>query len=149
MLTSNQKTRQPYDAPLKPLLLQPRKLTNCTNLARTSPIEYHRYGKVFSEEASQRLPEPRPWDHAIDLVEDAPEYSIARTYPLAEGQQELLDQFLEEHLRKDTYESLTRRMPRPSSSSKRMMANNDQYKTTDVSIRSPSEILIHFLSSRN
>src|SRR5882757_7437046 len=64
------------------------------------PTKYYRYGKVFSEEASQRLPEPRPWDHAIDLVEDAPKLLDCKTYPLAEGQQKLLDQFLEEHLRK-------------------------------------------------
>src|SRR6267154_1324685 len=34
MLTSNQKTRQPYDAPLKPLPLQPRKLTKPYELGK-------------------------------------------------------------------------------------------------------------------
>jgi hypothetical protein len=64
------------------------------------PIEYHRYGAVFSEEASRRFPGPRPWDHAIDLVENAPELLNCKTYPLHEGQQELLDEFLREHLKK-------------------------------------------------
>jgi hypothetical protein len=64
------------------------------------PIEYHCYGAVFSEEASQRFPGPRPWDHAIDLVENAPELLNCKTYPLHEGQQELLDEFLREHLKK-------------------------------------------------
>jgi hypothetical protein len=64
------------------------------------PIEYHRYGAVFSEKASQRFPGPRPWDHAIDLVENAPELLNCKTYPLHEGQQELLDEFLREHLEK-------------------------------------------------
>jgi hypothetical protein len=64
------------------------------------PIKYHRYGAVFSEKASQRFPGPRPWDHAIDLIKDAPELLNCKTYPLHEGQQELLDEFLHEHLKK-------------------------------------------------
>ena len=64
------------------------------------PAEYHRFGKVFSTEASQRLPGPRPWDHAIDLVENAPEILDCKTYPLPTGQMKLLDEFLDEHLKK-------------------------------------------------
>src|SRR3981081_1924960 len=36
------------------------------------PTEYHKYGKIFSEEESQRFPGKRPWDHAIDLAPQAP-----------------------------------------------------------------------------
>jgi hypothetical protein len=36
------------------------------------PKRYHRYGRVFQEEASERFPAPRKWDHAIDLKPDAP-----------------------------------------------------------------------------
>ena len=43
------------------------------------PTEYHRFGKIFNTEASQRLPGPRPWDHAIDLVENAPEMLNCKT----------------------------------------------------------------------
>jgi Reverse transcriptase (RNA-dependent DNA polymerase) len=64
------------------------------------PEKYHQYGKVFSEEESHRFPKRRPWDHAIDLTPDAPQILDCKTYPLAEGQQELLDEFLTEHLRK-------------------------------------------------
>src|ERR1700679_2717602 len=64
------------------------------------PHEYHKYGQVFSEEESQRFPGPRPWDHAIDLVPDAPPTLDCKTYPLAHGQQELLDQFINKHLKK-------------------------------------------------
>src|ERR1700674_2058708 len=64
------------------------------------PDKYHKYGQVFSEEESQRFPGPRPWDHAIDLVPDAPPTLDCKTYPLAHGQQELLDQFINEHLKK-------------------------------------------------
>jgi hypothetical protein len=64
------------------------------------PMEYHKYGKVFSEKASHRFPGPRPWDHAIDLMPNAPKMLDCKTYPLAIGQQDLLDQFLAEHLQK-------------------------------------------------
>jgi hypothetical protein len=36
------------------------------------PKHYHRYGRVFQEEASECFPAPQKWDHAIDLKEDAP-----------------------------------------------------------------------------
>ena len=34
------------------------------------PPEYLQYCRVFKKEASKRFPEPRPWDHAIDLKPD-------------------------------------------------------------------------------
>ena len=37
------------------------------------PEEYKRHSKVFSKEESHRFPPARPWDHAIDLKEGAPE----------------------------------------------------------------------------
>ena len=35
------------------------------------PVQFQRYSKVFSEEASYRLPQHQPWDHAIDLKPNA------------------------------------------------------------------------------
>jgi hypothetical protein len=35
------------------------------------PEQFCHYAKVFSEEASRRLPKHQPWDHAIDLVPGA------------------------------------------------------------------------------
>ena len=64
------------------------------------PQEYHKYGKVFSERASQRMPESRPWDHAIDLLPNAPHMLNCKTYPLNPEQQKLLDDFLRTHLEK-------------------------------------------------
>jgi len=64
------------------------------------PSVYHQYGKVFSNEESTRFPEPQPWDHAIDLLPEAPPTLNCKVYPLAEGQQEALDKFLDEHLAK-------------------------------------------------
>ena len=64
------------------------------------PPEYHCYGKVFSEIKAQRFPESRQWDHAIDLKPDVPETLDSKTYPLPVGQQEALNEFLQEHLKK-------------------------------------------------
>ena len=62
--------------------------------------ECHRYGKVFSEIKAQQFPESRQWDHVIDLKPDAPETLDSKTYPLPVEQQEALDEFLQEHLKK-------------------------------------------------
>jgi hypothetical protein len=64
------------------------------------PQEYHRYGKVFSDKAAERFPGKRPWDHAIDLIDDTPGTLDCKTYPLGEGHQKLLDEFINEHLKK-------------------------------------------------
>jgi len=61
------------------------------------PAEYHRFGKVFSDKEAKRFPDSRPWDHAIDLMPEAPPILNCKVYLLAEGQQELLDKFLQEH----------------------------------------------------
>ena len=53
--------------------------------------------KSISNEEAQRFPKSRPWDHAIDLVKDAPELLNCKVYSLPPGQQELLDAFLKEH----------------------------------------------------
>jgi hypothetical protein len=113
------------------------------------PIEYHRYGAVFSEKASQRFPGPRPWDHAIDLIKDAPELLNCKTYPLHEGQQELLDEFLREHLKKG-YITANSKSPyaSPFFFVTKRMAKHDQYRTTDGSTKSLSETHTRFPSSK-
>jgi len=52
------------------------------------PERYHRHGKVFSEAASERFPDRRPWDHAIELKEDAPTSINCRVYPLSPKEKE-------------------------------------------------------------
>jgi hypothetical protein len=37
------------------------------------PEEYQQHEKVFSEEKSQRLPKHTMWDHAIELLPNAPD----------------------------------------------------------------------------
>jgi hypothetical protein len=64
------------------------------------PKEYHRFGKVFSEHAANRFPGKRPWDHTIELISDAPPILNCKVYPLTHRQQQLLNDFLKEHLKK-------------------------------------------------
>jgi hypothetical protein len=46
----------------------------------TLPPHYQRHAQVFSEQEVQRFPEPRVWDHAIELKKDAPS-----TLPVTRG----------------------------------------------------------------
>jgi len=62
------------------------------------PEQYHQHGKVFSEEASERFPDRQPWDHAIELTEDAPTSINCRVYPLSPKEKEEQWEFLSQNL---------------------------------------------------
>jgi len=62
------------------------------------PKQYHRHGKVFSEEASEQFPAQQPWDHAIELKEDAPTSINCRVYPLSPKEKEEQREFLSQNL---------------------------------------------------
>lgn len=64
------------------------------------PPELHDFVKVFSEDATQCLPEPKPWDHTIELLNGVPPVLDCKVYLLTLKEQEALDKFLEEHLAK-------------------------------------------------
>lgn len=64
------------------------------------PSVYQGHAKVFSEKESERLPEHKPWDHAIDLKPDAPETMRTKIYPMSPNEQEELDRFLADNLQK-------------------------------------------------
>jgi len=63
------------------------------------PERYHWHGKVFSEEASERFPDWRPWDHAIELKDDAPTSINCHVYPLSPKEKEEQCEFLSQNLR--------------------------------------------------
>ncbi|KAF8625015.1 hypothetical protein AX17_006956 [Amanita inopinata Kibby_2008] len=52
---------------------------------------------IFTKEAFDRLPDPRTWDHAIELVSNATPQSC-KVYPLSVTEQAQLDVFLKENL---------------------------------------------------
>src|SRR5882762_3035834 len=62
--------------------------------------KYQQHHHVFSEEAAQRFPPKRPWDHAIDLKPDTPNIIDCKVYPLTQEEDKALVAFLEEQLKK-------------------------------------------------
>jgi len=64
------------------------------------PEKYQQHHHVFSEEAVQRFPPKRPWDHAIDLKPDTPNIIDCKVYPLTQEEDKALVAFLEEQLKK-------------------------------------------------
>jgi hypothetical protein len=66
------------------------------------PKEYKQHEKVFSEEKSQRLPQHTIWDHAIELLPNAPATLPARLLPLNYKEREEMQKFVEEHLKRGT-----------------------------------------------
>jgi hypothetical protein len=60
------------------------------------PSEYQRHVKVFNEEASNRFPLSRPWDHAIELKEDAPKAINCKVYPMMPTEDKALLKFLKD-----------------------------------------------------
>ena len=63
------------------------------------PRRYHKFSRVFSEQDSEKFPDRRPWDHAIDLKPDAPTSINCRVYPLSPAEKEEQRKFLDQNLR--------------------------------------------------
>ena len=55
------------------------------------------YVDIFAKESFDKLPDPKPWDHAIELTPGAQPASC-KVYPLAPKEQAELDAFLKENL---------------------------------------------------
>jgi len=62
------------------------------------PETYHDYEDVFTKKEFDKLPERRPWDHAIELTPGFKPVDC-KTYPLSKAEQEKLQEFIEENLR--------------------------------------------------
>ena len=52
---------------------------------------------MFSKDSFDKLPDPKPWDHVIELLPDATAKSC-KVYPLSASEQKELDAFLKENL---------------------------------------------------
>ena len=63
------------------------------------PKEFHEFLDVFSEEKAARFPEPRSWDHKIEMKEGFTPKSF-KTYNLTPQEQIELDKFIKENLDK-------------------------------------------------
>jgi len=70
------------------------------------PPAYHKYLKVFSEQAANRLPERKAWEHKIDMKPDFIPKS-SKIYPLNPEEEWLTKEFIDEHLAKGTIRKST------------------------------------------
>ena len=64
------------------------------------PEAYHKYLDLFSETKADRFPEPRSWDHKIELKEGFEPKSF-KTYNLTPEEQTELDKWIKENLDKE------------------------------------------------
>ncbi len=62
--------------------------------------EYRRHTRTFNEKESHQFPPERTWDHAIDLLLDAPKAIDCKIYPMARGEEDSLHEFIKEQLEK-------------------------------------------------
>ena len=59
------------------------------------------FAKIFSQEASQQLPEHSPWDHSIKM-KPGWEPKGCKLYPLTEYEKDKLYKMIQEHLKRGT-----------------------------------------------
>jgi len=63
------------------------------------PQKFHKWLKVFEKAESERMPVRKPWDHAINLIEDFVPRKEG-TYLISREEKEKVREFVEEQLRK-------------------------------------------------
>ena len=71
---------------------------NAKTIEVTLPKEYLDYAKVFSEEAFQKMPPRRAYDHLIELDETF-KPRVGKVYPLSPDEQKVTDDFIEENFK--------------------------------------------------
>jgi hypothetical protein len=64
------------------------------------PKEYQEFSRLFSDEAADRFPPSREWDHAIDLKPGAPDALDCKVYPMTRDKDTALKKFLDEMVAK-------------------------------------------------
>jgi ribonuclease HI len=64
------------------------------------PKEYQEFSRLFNDEAADRFPPSREWDHAIDLKPGAPETLDCKVYPMTRDEDTALEKFLDEMVAK-------------------------------------------------
>jgi hypothetical protein len=63
------------------------------------PKEYQEFARLFNDEAADRFPPSREWDHAIDL-KPAPDALDCKVYPMTRGKDTALEKFLDKMVAK-------------------------------------------------
>ena len=70
-------------------------------LRKLVPKEFHEFLDIFSEEASSRMPTPKPWDHEI-ILKPGFKPKSSRVYPLSPEENRLTKEMIDEHLKRGT-----------------------------------------------
>jgi hypothetical protein len=70
------------------------------NWSSLVPEEYHAYGTVFSQKASERMPTCKPYDHAINLKAGESLPKPAKLYPMSRIERNSLDEWIDAELAK-------------------------------------------------
>jgi hypothetical protein len=65
-------------------------------IAAKIPEEYQEFSPVFDDEASQRFPPSRQWDHAIELKLGALDALDCKIYPMTREEDASLEKFIDE-----------------------------------------------------
>jgi hypothetical protein len=64
------------------------------------PKEYQEFARLFNDEAVDRFPPSREWDHAIDLKPGAPDALDCKVYPMTRDEDLALEKFPDEMVAK-------------------------------------------------
>jgi hypothetical protein len=59
------------------------------------PKEYQEFAQLFSDEAADRFPPSREWDHTINLKPGAPDALDCKVYPMTRDEDAALEKFLD------------------------------------------------------
>jgi hypothetical protein len=65
------------------------------NTEETIPPKFAKHKKVFSEQEAKRFPPKRPWDHRINLTNNAPEQINGKIYPLSQKLTSEVDEWID------------------------------------------------------
>jgi hypothetical protein len=64
------------------------------------PKEYQEFARLFNDEAADRFPPSREWDHVIDLKPGAPDALDCKVYPITRTEDIALEKFLDKMVAK-------------------------------------------------
>lgn len=74
--------------------------TDKENWDKLVPKQYHDYGLVFSQKASEKIPTRKLYDHTIELLPDTQLPKLSKLYPLNPQECQSLNKWIDEELKK-------------------------------------------------
>jgi hypothetical protein len=112
-------------------------------------VEYHKFANLFNEEAAERFPPSREWDHAIDLKPGAPDALDCKVYPMTRDEDTALEKFLDKMVARGYIRPSKSPYASPFFFVKKKDRNYDQYRTIGGLTAIRCKINTHFRSYHN